>query len=553
MIRKLNFTNFTILLTCVFLIATSSAETEPDNESIQQRTDPFMEQDKQSGTIFKFEKKDNASLIQVKGSGADRHQMENDTGTFGLEVLAGHLFSPAKGQFDGYYFLSGKVESDNRQRFNATLGYFMPLVGGETKLTYRLFHAEVKDKLALSDGFERVLDPQFEESALEQGVGFSYRKRVKIVIRELTFKYSSTHLGGESVKRSPVFLDTPTAWRMVSPDIGFGDVDTHEASLGVAAGSDFLDNGFFKGIRFDVGSGYQAVQYDSFHGIGEATDKGFSGFAALKACTPIGMLKVGYQDSPAAKTVSAGYQLGGLDVFYENIDYEYGADEQIVGVAFTVDMLDTDAAFDGNCPRFFHPSDTGYANVSQMEHVGFLASDHFTAKPRMSVIYNDIFRVDKTGLPQNVRVDDSDPGDPRLIVSTSCSQVRVLSVDPPSAGSAFGISGSEIRVALDGLPGDQQTIVARLDDQCCGDTQVRITTGAAGTAVTSVHVEEGVGCRPVPETGQPQQSGQPQQPGTTPQCLAIGSVCNANNDTCCPGASCEFAFNSGSTSVYLCQ
>lgn len=551
MIWKLNFT---ILMTCIFLIATSSTEAEQNNVSTQKKTDPFMEQDKQSGTIFKFEKKDNASLIQVKGSGADRQQMENNTGTFGLEVLAGHLFSPSNDRFDGYYFLSGKLESDNRQRFNATLGFFMPVVGGETKLTYRLFHAEVKDKLALSDGFERVLDPQFEESALEQGIGFSYRKRVKIVIRELTFKYGYTHLGGESVKRSPVLLDTPTVWRMVSPDIGFGDVDTREASMEVAAGSDFLDNGLFKGIRFDFGSGYLDAKYDSFHDIREVTDKGFSGFAAFKACTPIGVLKVGYQDSPAAKTASAGYQLGGLDVFYENIDYEYGSNEQIVGVAFTVDMLDTDAAFDGNCPRFFHPSDTGYSNVSQMEHVGSLASDHFTAKPRVSVIYNDIFRVDKAGLPQNVRVDDSAPGDPKLVVSTSCSQVKVLSVDPPSADSAFGISGSEIRVALDGLPDDQQTIVARMDDRCCGDTQVRITTDAAGTAVTSVNVQEGVGCRPVPETGQPQQpTSQPQLPETTPQCLAIGTVCNVGNDTCCPGTSCEFAFNTGSTSVYLCQ
>lgn len=544
MIWKLNFT---ILLTCIFLIATSSTGADQGTSATQEKTASFMDQDKQTDTIFKFEKKDATSLIQLRGSGANRQEMEDNTGTFGLEVLAGQLFFPTNDRFDGYYFLSGKLESDNRQRFNATLGYFMPVVGGESKLTYRMFHADVKDKLALSDGFEQVLDSRFEESALEQGFGFSYRKRVKIVIRELAFKYAYTHLGGENVKPGTVLLDTPTVWRMVSPDIGFGDVDTQEALIEVAAGTDFLNNRFLKGIRLDLGSGYQEVKYGSFHDMAKVTDKGFSGFAALKACTPIGMFKVGYQDSPAAKTTSAGYQLGGLDLFFKDIDYEYGADEQIVGIAFTVDMLDTDAAFDRNCPRFFYPSNTGYANVSQMEHVGPLASDHFTAKPRVGVVYNDIFRVDKTGLPENVRVDDSDPGEPGLIVTTGCSQVRLLSVDPPSAGSAFGISGSEIRVVLDGLSGDRQTIVARFDDRCCGDTQVRITTDAVGTAVTSVHVQEGVGCVQVPETGQPQ------QPGTPPQCLAIGSVCNAGNDTCCSGTICEFAFNTGNTSVYLCQ
>jgi hypothetical protein len=544
MIWKLNFT---ILLTCIFLIATSSTEADQGSSVIEEQTAPFMEKGKQTDTIFKFEKKDTTSLIQLRGTGANRQEMEDNTGTFGLEVLGGQLFSPSNDQFDGYYFMSGKLESDNRQRFNATLGYFLPVVGGETKLTYRLFHADVKDKLALSDGFEQVLDSQFEESALEQGFGFSYRKRVKIVIREIAFQYSYTHLGGESVKPGSVLLDTPTVLRKVNPDIGFGDVDSQEALLQVAAGTDFLDNRFFKGIRLDLGSGYQDVQYGSFHDIGEVSDKGFSGVAALKACTPIGVLKVGYQDSPAAQTVSAGYQLGGLDVFFKDIDYEYGEDEQIVGVAFTVDMLDTDAAFDRNCPRFFYPSDTGYANVSQMQHVGSLASDHFTAKPRVSVIYDDVFRVDKTGLPENVRVDDSDPDDPGLIVSTGCSQERILSVDPPSAGSAFGISGSDIRVALDGLPNDRQTIVARFDDRCCGDTRVQIATDAAGTAVTSVHVQEGVDCVQVPETGQPQ------QPETTPQCLAIGSVCSVGNDTCCPGTICDFAYNNGFTSVFLCQ
>ena len=479
-------------------------------------------QDSSSGSLFKFEKKDQTSLLQLKGSAADRKQTGDDTGSFGLEALYGHLFFPTGDQFSGYYFLTGKVESDSRQRFNATFGYFPPKIGGETKLTYRLLHAQVRDTLALSG--------EFEEGALEQGIGLTYRKRYTLLLKELAFKYAYTHLGGESIESGPFNLDSPTVWRQVRTDTGFGDVDTHDALIEFAVGSDALDNPVLQGIRFDVGGGYQHVNYGEYSDTDEITDEGFTGIAELKACTPFGVLKGWYQDGQAAKTAYGGYQLGGLDVYYKNIDYQYGENEEIIGIAFTLDLFNTSSAFDRRCRPFFYPSDTGYSSVYQMGHIGGLDSDEFSAKPRVNEVVDDIYSVDRTSLPGNVRVDDT--GDPKLVVTTSCTQINIISVIPSSAAGAAGLNGNTITINIADLPVSQQSIIIRTNDSCCGDTQVTIMTSSGSLAVNSVNVKEGVGCIPTTVTPDPCAPDLPKGTDCTLDCECASQICGSTTDTC---------------------
>lgn len=511
----------------VGLVATGFAEEKVVEEDVagdgREAESPVMGQTNPDDTIFKYEKKDRTSLFQVKISGSNRSQEVIDTGTFALETMYGRLFQPVGDLYAGYYFLSGKAESDNRQRFNATLGYFPSGIGGEAKITLRLLNAEVRETLSIGKSYGSTIDYEFEESALEHGVGFSYRKRFKIVIRELALKYAYTYLDGESVDLGRFEFDTPDTWREVQTDAGFGDIDTHEAVVEVAVGTDNIDNPVLKGIRLDLNSGYQHAQYDGYKGSPGVTDTGFSGKVKLRACTPLGLFSGSYQDSQASKAWATSYQLGGLDIYYKDIDYPYAEDEEVVGLGFTVDMHDFDSALDGDCPRFFYPSNNGYANVSQIRHIGWLASDEFTAKPRIIVLYEEVTRVDKHGLPHNVRIDRK-----RLIVTTDCPQLGVDSVYPPSATGAFGVDGNDITVTMSHLPSNTESVTARFDDACCGDTEVTIDTVVGQTiAVNSVSVRDRVDC----------------YSGTTPpsrSCLAVGSICNPNNNTCCPPATCSY-------------
>jgi len=515
---------------CCFLSVTSFLEAE-ENPSAKQDLST-LSQDKSSSSLFKFEKKDQDSLLQFKGTATDRKQTGEEKGSFGLEALYGHFFLPVEEVYSGYYFFAGKLESDNRQRFNATLAYFLPSIGGEAKFTYRLLHAEIIDNLPLSG--------EFEEGALEQGLGLSYRKHLKIVLKELGFKYAYTHLGGESIESGPFDLDTPTSWSRVRISSGFGDVDTHEALIDFAAGKDAIDNPVLQGIRLDLGGGYQHVSYGVFQGIDEVTDEGLTGAAGLKACTPFGVLKGMYQDAQAAKTAYGGIQLGGFDVFYKNIDYQYGQDEEVFGIAFTLDLFDIGAAFDRGCRPFFNPSDTGYSSVYQMEHINGLASDEFVAKPKVYEVPDDIYRIDKANLPDNVGVSVSESGEPSLVVTTRCPQNGLRSVAPAGATGAVDVNGNSITLNIADLPATHRAIVVRTNDSCCGYenavngyTEVTMMVHTGSFVVDSVVVNEGRGCQiiePAPE------------PESEPECgqnLSVGEGCTRDCQ-CAAGSTCYF-------------
>ena len=476
-----------VLLGVLFFAGTLSIAAE-GGDTTADRASSF-EQNDSSSTLFKMEQKSESTRIQARGTATDRKYTGNETGSFGLEALLGHLFLPENDQYQGYYFMTGKLESDNRQRFNATLGYFVPRIGGEAKLTYRLLHAEVHDNLPLTG--------EFEKGALEQGAGLYYKKRYNLPLKELTFDYAYTRLGGESVRQGPYNFDTPALWEQADIITGFGDIETQNGKVEASFGTDALDNPVVQGYRFDLGGGYQEVKYGEFYTVSEITDGGFTGIAGLQICTPFGVVKGGYQDMQSADTAYGGFQLGGLDLYYKNIQYEHGSDEQVLGIAFTVDLFDPGAAFTTGCRPFFYPSDTGYSSVYQMGHLAGLESDEFTAR-KVNEIKDGGDRIDKTRLPPSVRLDGS--GDPRIIVTTQCSLLNVRSVEPATAHSAFSVNGNEMYISLAGLPEERQAVVAQAavqeDRNCCGYTQVTLMTDAGSLVVQGVDVQEGLGCQP---------------------------------------------------------
>ena len=155
---------YSLLAGCLFIAMALTANADEGGKTSVQTSS--LEQSDSSSTLFKLEKKNQSTRAQVRGIATDRESTGNETGSFGLEALFGQLFLPEAEQYKGYYLMTGKVESDSRQRFNATLAYFVPDIGGETKLTYRLLHALVRDNLPITG--------EFEEYAFEQGIGLYY-------------------------------------------------------------------------------------------------------------------------------------------------------------------------------------------------------------------------------------------------------------------------------------------------------------------------------------------------------------------------------------------
>lgn len=226
-------------------------------ESIKDSPSPFAEPDKTSNAIFKFEEKDETTLLRLKGTGENREETGGKRGIFGLELFWGQLLFPQGDASLGYYFVSGKIESDNRQRFNSTFGFFPPSIGGELKVSYKALNAQLTSSLPLSKDYDLAFNREFKESALEQGLAVSYRKRIDSPVKEFGARYLFTHLEGESVDLGLTTIDSETTWRQVKASAGFADVDNHVLSFEVAAGSDHLDFPMLHGVRLDLGAGYQ--------------------------------------------------------------------------------------------------------------------------------------------------------------------------------------------------------------------------------------------------------------------------------------------------------
>lgn len=555
MIHKSGCVLFVALLLAAIPVSGTN-ESEPAQRGDDSSLERLQGDGKPGGTIFKFEKINQNTLLQFKGSGASHSRADDNKGVFGLETLFGQLLFRDADTYDGFYFISGKIESDNRLRFNATFAYFPGFLEGETRFTYRFMQADVLDTLALDDEVKGLLDEQYSEQAIEQGFGFSYKRRFKALIKELAFDYAYTLLGSERFTSAPFDIDTQTAFRRVQADVGFGDIDTHDAIVSVAFGAERIDNPLLQGLRLDVQSGYQQADYSGLDSFDDVTDRGFSGGLELQTCTPYGLFKAGYQDTQVAKTSYGNYQLGGFDLSYRHMNYSYSEDETIIGITFTLSPFAPGSSLDGKCPRLFYVHDDSYDNVEQMAHISRLTLNNFIAKPRVRVMYTDLFRVDKAELPANVSLDSTTEADnPRIVVRTGCRQLGLLSATPGSAASAFAAGGNDIYVSLAELPSGQQSLSATFDDDCCGNTQVNLTTSAAATpAITSVRVEEAVGC--VPEVEEPVVVEEPQvaeEPVPAATCVAANDPCNPLNNTCCFAMLCvDFSGGFGPPD-YRCQ
>lgn len=549
--RKKVFLLVSVLWLCLAVDISANdlgqAEKKPEKDIFA----PIIEHKGQPDEILTYERRNDDTVLQLRATGKNHREGGSNKGLFGLEANFGQLFQKIGDQYAGYYYLSGRLENYDRQRFNATIGYFLPVFGGESVMTYRALNSEVRDMVRTEKGMELLFDDEIEENALEQGFGILYRKRIDSFIREYAFRYIYTHLGGESVDGAIHSYDSEIQSIIAQADIGFGDVDTHEGLVEFAAGVDGIDSDFIQGIRFDLAAGFQGANYEGYRNTEDINDSGFSFYTKLQACTPYGSVKVGYQDSQASRAVSAGHNIGGFEIYYKGIDYEYGRDENIVGIGLTFDLFNPGAVLDRSCKPLFHPSDNGYRNVSQMRHVGYLASDEYTAKPIVQAVFGEVYRLDKTRIPANVQIDTTtDPNSVKLLVPTGCRQLNTISVNPPAAAPAFGTNGNNVSITMSSLPNANQTISVIMNDDCCGNTQILVgTRSTPNLTVNSINVTTGVGCQPTTATtvtttalttettSSTVGTSQPQNPtpSTPPQCLAAGENCLNANLPCCSG------------------
>ena len=90
------------------------------------------------------------------------------------------------------------------------------MADGELLFSYRFLGAEMRDDLQLFG--------DFEETAYENGLGFSYTRYFDGFMRELAMNYNYSQLGGEDSDAKIMTVNNPSDWRKISVTAGFGDV-----------------------------------------------------------------------------------------------------------------------------------------------------------------------------------------------------------------------------------------------------------------------------------------------------------------------------------------
>jgi len=431
------------------------------------------------------ETKTRANLVQLMLSASSRHDGDVTTFPIGLELTYGQLFSKSNPDFyDGFYRVTGKIDSDSTIRLNATSGYYLPVTGGEVLLSYRLLNSNLRESLNLTGAFE--------EKASEQGFSLNYSRYINSFIRSIGVNVSYTNLDGD-ISSQTVESDIDGIWSLADISTGFGNVETGAVTIQTAIGSEDWDNPFLKGFRLDLDAGYEEVQYGAFGNIAEDTDQGLTVSATATISTTFGQALIGYHSGEASSISSISLGSSALKLYFRDIDYQTGNRETIYGLNLAGnldDLLNPSryfASLFSSQEKLFPKNKSGYSNIADTGHDLKFANDQFIAKPQIHEIRKNIFVVDQNSLPPNVHLNKSRQV---LTVFSQSSLTKIISTHPDSASSAFSLKNGQLEIALSNLPLKTQIITTKAREIDGGETWVSIKTSVGSLHVDSVSVQE---------------------------------------------------------------
>jgi len=450
------------------------------------------------GGAVTVENKTSKSLFEIILSANGRNDGDETTFPIGIELTYGQLFSKTEPDLlNGFYRFSGKIDSDSTIRFNATSGYYIPYIGGEAIVSYRLLNSKLRESFNLTG--------DFEEGAVEHGFALNYNRYFNSFIRSLGANVSYTKMNGE-ISHHTVESDTNGTWSLASISTGFGDVDTGAVTLGTAMGSEDWNHPFFKGFRLDLNAGYEEVQYGTFGNIEEYTDQGLTASAMATVATTFGQALIGYHSGEASSITSISLGSSALKLYFRDIDYQTGNRETVYGFNLTGNLDDLFnpgryfASLFSTQGKLFPKNKTGYNNIADTGHDLKFANDQFIAKPQIHEIRKDIFVVNQSSLPPNVHLDKSRRV---LTVYTQSSLTNIISTHPTNASSAFSLNNGKLEIALSNLPLKTQIITTKAREGDGDETWVFIKTSVGSLHVDSVSVRENQNIKmqpPVPDT-----------------------------------------------------
>lgn len=329
---------------------------------------------------WSYAKKDDIQLAQFRGK-LDKRVLRDagDELLVDLNVAYGRFFSPSLEGYQGFGYFTAKVDTDNRIRFNSSLGHVFPWVDGELFFTYRL--------LGVNNGMSLPNLGAIEDKVYENSFSANFTRYSNTFIRETSFVYSASAIPGQDLARSVMNIDMEdTSWYETDVLGGYSDTFTHKIAANIAFGSENLNSLFITGFKTSLGFGYDYVAHDQYHDQPGQIKESLSALATLQQQTSLGLIKTSYKQLQSSRTLTVGYSISGIELYAKDMQYQDQAGTQLFGFSLKFDLNNFGNLFRKKKKRLFGKAASSYSSYKSLDkirHQASLNSDQFTTQPKL--------------------------------------------------------------------------------------------------------------------------------------------------------------------------
>ena len=360
------FFGITILL-CL-LPCTALADTSPFQDNYGPQENIYYDPAR-----FNYSKKTTSYLTNFKGqisktgfgdSGATRQ------GNLNMEY--GQLFSPSDFGYLGFSYLSAKIDSSNRIKFNTSVGHFVEAIDGDLFFTYRLLGANQDHTLATLG--------TIDDRLYENSFAASYTRYSDRFLRETSLNYSFSTIPGDEFSRQFYSLDTSTGLGNTTIVGGYGDTMTHEIDAQIAFGFESLSSSLLTGLKTNLGLGYEYAVQNELYDYSDERSESVSLLAGFEHKTTFGLINTSYKYLDSSQTLYAGYSIQGIELYIQETRYQDNKENMLLGFLLKLNLWNPKDPF-SKIKDLFGGNSRSKRGLEQIRQSVSLNSDSFSVTP----------------------------------------------------------------------------------------------------------------------------------------------------------------------------
>ncbi|BHH84743.1 hypothetical protein [Desulforhopalus sp. 52FAK] len=370
---RTNYNNYVLFLAITILLCLLPCAAVADTSRFQDSYGP-QENVSYDPARFNYSKKTSSYLTKFKGQISKTALGDSGTTRQGnMNMEYGQLFSPSDFGYRGFSYLSAKIDSSSRIKFITSVGHFVEAIDGDLFFTYRLLGANQDHTLATLG--------TIDDRLYENSFAVSYTRYSDRFLRETSLNYSFSTIPGDEFSRQ-VYQSQPGT-NLPSANIvgGYGDIMIHEIDAKVAFGYESLGTGFLRGLKTNLGLGYEyGVQNEVYNYTGEVNES-LSLMAGFEHKAAFGLINTSYKYQDSSQTLYAGYSIQGIDLYIQETRYQDNKENILLGFLLKLNLWNPKDPL-RKIKDLFGRNSRSKRGLEQIRQSVSLNSDSFSVTPK---------------------------------------------------------------------------------------------------------------------------------------------------------------------------